>query len=614
MRLARDPLPGPLPGGDFKSIDAHLRALDKHLTLRSYIDGYVLGDVDTKTWVALRNNRAALGFIRKGSLGNLSRWFTFIEKNHPEIQEEIKQAEAVKAAKQAAAGKAGGSYNITLPDAEKGVVTRFLPEPSGYLHIGHAKAALLCDYFAHRLYDGKLRLRLDDTNPAKESRLSLYTSDYFDYLYDMCKRLISEGNAYADDTETETMQKERFDGIESKRRNRSVEENLRIFEEMKAGSEEGLKNCIRAKLSVDNPNKALRDPVVYRCNPNDTHHRTGNKWKIYPTYDFACPVVDAHEGITHALRATEYTDRNPQYQWFLDTLKLRTVHLWDFSRLNFIKTFLSKRKLAKLVETGKVWGWDDPRMPTIRGIRRRGMTIPALRDFIIKQGPSRNISLQDWKSFWATNIKEIDPVAPRHTAVLKKDLVKVTLIGNEAPAQPSKEDKPKHAKNPDIGTKKVVYSSQVILDQADAKSFKKDEEITLMSWGNAFVREIDSSDPIQTLTCELNLKGDFKTTEKKITWLSSEGTELVPAELWEFDYLITKDKLEADDELEKCLNPVTESMQEALCDEGVGLLKTDDIIQLERRGFFRVDKGLGDWEEGEPKRVVLFAIPSGKGK
>ncbi|PKS10696.1 hypothetical protein jhhlp_002452 [Lomentospora prolificans] len=622
----------PSLAGDFKSIDAHLRALDKHLTLRSYIDGYVLGDVDSKIWVALRSNRAALGFIRKGSLGNLSRWFTFVEKNHPEIQEEIKQAEAAKAAKQAAAGKAGGSYNITLPDADKGVVTRFLPEPSGYLHIGHAKAALLCDYFAHRLYDGKLRLRLDDTNPAKESEefqdaiiedLRLmgikadslsYTSDYFDYLYDMCKRLISEGHAYADDTDTETMQKQRFDGIESKCRNRSVEENLRIFEEMKAGSEEGLKNCIRAKLSVDNPNKALRDPVVYRCNPNDTHHRTGNKWKIYPTYDFACPVVDAHEGITHALRATEYTDRNPQYQWFLDTLKLRTVHLWDFSRLNFVKTFLSKRKLAKLVETGKVWGWDDPRMPTIRGIRRRGMTIPALRDFIIRQGPSRNISLQDWKSFWATNIKEIDPVAPRHTAVLKKDIVKVTLTGKEAPAQPFKEDKPKHAKNPDIGTKKVTYSSHIVLDQIDAKSFKKDEEITLMSWGNAFVRDIDSNDPIQTLTCELNLGGDFKTTEKKITWLSEEGANLVPAELWEFDYLITKDKLEPDDELEKCLNPVTESMQEALCDEGVGLLKKDDIIQLERRGFFRVDKGLDDWKDGEAKRVVLFAIPSGKGK
>ena len=171
-----------------------------------------------------------------------------------------------------------------------------------------------------------------------------------------------------------------MEGIASKRRDRSVEETLRIFDEMKAGSPEGLRNCIRAKMSVDDPNKALRDPVIYRCNNETPHHRTGTKFKAYPTYDFACPVVDSLEGVTHALRSTEYTDRNPQFQWFLDKLKLRQVHMWDFARMNFVRTFLSKRKLAKLVETvgssilslpsrrlkltgmqGRVWGWDDPR-------------------------------------------------------------------------------------------------------------------------------------------------------------------------------------------------------------------------------------------------------------
>jgi len=507
-------------------------------------------------------------------------------------------------------------------------------ECSGYLHIGHAKAALLCDYFAHRLYDGKLRLRLDDTNPAKEKEefqdaivedLAMmgikadsltYTSDYFDYLYDMCKKLISDGHAYADDTDVETMQKERMDGIASKNRDRPVEETLRIFEEMKAGSGDVQNYCIRAKMSVDNPNKAMRDPVIYRCNKSDSHHRTGTTWKMYPTYDFACPVVDSYEGITHALRATEYTDRNPQYQWFLKTMNLRSVYLWDFSRLNFVRTFLSKRKLAKLVDAGKVWGWDDPRMPTIRGVRRRGMTVNALRDFILRQGPSRNISLQDWKTIWATNMKEIDPVAPRHTAVLKKDIVKVKVTGTEAPAEPFVEEKPKHPKNPAIGTRKVAFSSQLLIDQEDAKSFKEGEEITLMSWGNAFVRKLDSSDPMESITVELNLKGDFKKTEKKISWLSAEGSKLVPAELWEFDYLITKDKLEEDDKLEDCLNPVTEKMEEALCEEGVGLLKRDDIIQLERKGFYRCDKGLSDWTDDEAgekgRRVVLFSIPTGK--
>lgn len=506
----------------------------------------------------------------------------------------------------------------------------------GYLHIGHAKAALLSDYFGHVAYKGKMRLRLDDTNPSKEKQeyqdaivedLALmgikpdvltYTSDYFDYLYEMCIKLIKMGKAYADDTDQETMREERMNGTASKRRERTIEENLRIFEEMKQGTAEGLANCIRAKLSVDNPNKAMRDPVIYRCNVTDKHHRTGDKWKAYPMYDFACPVVDSHEGVTHALRSTEYTDRNPQYQWFIDTLGLRQVHMWDFSRLNFIKTFLSKRKLAKLVDTGHVWGWDDPRMPTIRGVRRRGMTVAALRDFIIKQGPSRNIVSMDWTTFWASNKKEIDPVAPRHTALLQKDIVNTELTGAEAPTSVVIEKRPKHPKNPEVGEKDVVFSSKILMDQADAKSFKVDEEITLMGWGNAFVREISTSDPISSLKLELNLKGDFKSTDKKVTWLSSEGPNaLVPAELWEFDYLITKDKLEDDDNVEDFLNPNTASMEDALCDAGVGLLKKDDIIQLERRGFFRVDKGLGDWAPGEAglkgKRVVLFAIPTGKG-
>merc|ERR1712093_595556 len=178
-----------------------------------------------------------------------------------------------------------------------------------------------------------------------------YTSDYLEDLYQYGIRMIKEGHAYADDTDQETMRAERMDGIASKNRDKSVEENLAIFESMKEGSDIGRKYCIRAKMSVDNPNKAMRDPVIYRCNVDTPHHRTGTTWKMYPTYDFACPIVDSMEGVTHALRTTEYTDRNPQYQWFLDTLKLRQVHMWDFARMNFIRTVLSKRKLTKLVDS-----------------------------------------------------------------------------------------------------------------------------------------------------------------------------------------------------------------------------------------------------------------------
>ncbi|KAK3995114.1 putative glutamate--tRNA ligase, cytoplasmic [Cladorrhinum sp. PSN332] len=614
---------------DFRSIEPRLQFIDKHLILRTYLEGYSLGELDTKVWQALRGNRAAVAFIRKGSLANLTRWFTFIEENHPEIQAEIKALDAAAKAKVAAASKAGASYALALQNADQGVVTRFLPEPSGYLHIGHAKAALLSDYFA-REYKGQLRLRLDDTNPSKEKEefqdaiiedLALmgikpdtltYTSDYFDYLHDMCIRLIKEGHAYADDTQQEEMRDQRWNGIASKRRDLPTEETLRIFEEMKKGSDEGLKWCIRAKVSVDNPNKAMRDPVIYRCNVETPHHRTGTKWKVYPLYDLAAPLVDSKEGVTHALRSTEYTDRNPLYQWFLDTLKLRQVHMWDFARMNFIRTFLSKRKLAKLVDTGKVWGWDDPRMPTVRGVRRRGMTIPALREFILKQGPSRNVVTMDWTNFWATNKKFIDPISPRHTAITKQDAVKVIVTGAEAPADPFTADKPKHPKNKEVGTKKVAFANELLLDQIDAKSFKEGEEITLMAWGNAFVRKIDSGDTIPTITVELNLQGDVKKTEKKVTWLASKGQDLVPAELWDFDYLITKDVLGEDDILEDCLNPATSTVEYAWTDGATADLKKDDIIQLERRGYYRVDKGLGDWKEGEDKKLVLFCIPTGK--
>jgi glutamyl-tRNA synthetase len=496
---------------------------------------------------------------------------------------------------------------------------------SGYLHIGHLKAALLNDYFAHELYKGTLLLRFDDTNPSKEKQefqdaiiedLALigikpdktsYTSDYLETLYQYCIRMIKEGHAYADDTDQETMRDERMKGIASKNRDKSVDENLAIFEEMKKGTETGKKNCIRAKMSVDNPNKAMRDPVIYRCNTDIPHHRTGTTWKMYPTYDFACPIVDSLQGVTHALRTTEYTDRNPQYQWFLDTLKLRQVHMWDFARMNFIRTELSKRKLTKMIETGRVWGWDDPRLPTIRGVRRRGMTIPALREFILKQGPSRNIVNMDWTNFWATNKKEIDPVAPRHTAVELKDAVKVNVING--PATPHTEDKPKHAKNPAVGLKKVAYSNRLILDQEDAKLFKQDEEITLMNWGNAIVRKINGSNPITDIEVELHLEGDVKKTEKKVTWLSTDGQELVPAEAWEFDYIITKDKLEEGDSWEDFFNADSAKKTDVLCDCNVADLKDGDIIQLERKGFFRVDKAPKD---GKP--AVLFGIPTGKSK
>jgi glutamyl-tRNA synthetase len=440
-----------------------------------------------------------------------------------------------------------------------------------------------------------------------------HTSDYFQELYDYCVQMLKDGNAYADDTLQEKMRDERMNGIASERRDASVEDNLARFEEMKKATEEGLRWCIRAKISVDNPNKAMRDPVIYRCSPED-HHRTGDTWKIYPTYDFCCPLIDALEGVTHALRTTEYKDRDAQYQWMLKALKLRNVHNWDFARMNFRRTLLSKRKLTRVVAEGVVWGWDDPRMPTVRGVRRRGMTIPALQEFILKQGPSKNIVNLDWTTFWATNKKYIDPIAPRFTAVSTEGKVPVKVIG--ARDAPYTEEKDKHAKNKEVGTKKVVYSQSIIIEQGDAASFAQGEEITLMAWGNAIVRSVSHSinplaspSGLKTVTgveLELHLQGDVKKTSKKITWLSTDQ-ELIPVDLVDFDYLITKDKLEEGDELEDFLSPKTEFRTQALADCNVAELKEDDIIQFDHKGYFRVDKA---FKHGEP--AVCFQIPTGK--
>jgi glutamyl-tRNA synthetase len=611
---------------NLKQLEAPLAELDAHLTLRTYIVGYALTDADTIVWKALRSNRVAHAFLKQNLMVNLSRWFNFIEATaQPTIELPTRPGKEAVAE--------GASYEIGLPDTENGVVTRFPPEPSGYLHIGHAKAALLNDYFAHKRYNGKMIVRFDDTNPTKEKQeyqdailqdcellgvkpdQVTYTSDYFQDLYERAVQMIKDGNAYADDTPQEQLQEERRNRVESKRRNIPVEESLAHFEEMKAGTEEGTRWFIRAKLDMSSDNGALRDPVIYRCNPQ-AHHRTGSTWKIYPTYDFACPIVDSVEGITHALRTTEYNDRDAQYQWFIKTLNLRPVHNWNFSRMNFIKTFLSKRKLTKVVDDGKVWGWDDPRMPTVRGIVRRGMTIPALQEFVVKQGPSKNINLQDWALFWATNKKHIDPIAARYTAVVAKDKVVCTVVG--APEAPRTEEKDLHAKNADVGKKKVVLSKNIILDQEDAQSFAEDEEITLMNWGNAIVRKKSYSlNPLNLvksaedktvtgLELELHLQGDVRKTSKKVTWLSTDQ-ELVPLTMYDFDYLIAKDKLEEEDVLEEVLNKSTEIKIEALADCNVANLKEGDIVQFDRKGYFRIDKPL---KHGES--VVAFQIPTGK--
>ncbi|GES57092.1 glutamyl-tRNA synthetase [Aspergillus terreus] len=608
---------------DFQSLDQPMKELESHLALRSHILGHTLTLADLAVWGALRGNKVSARTRR--NYVNINRWFDYIEASNPWMTHVVVDLSNAVRQRKAAASAAGASYNIGLKNTENGIVTRFPPEPSGYLHIGHAKAALLNDYFAHEYLGsdsrGVLICRFDDTNPSKESeefqdsiledlaligihpdRIS-YSSDYFQQMYEACVKLIQEGKAYADNTPKEIMGDQRGKGIASVNRDMSVADSLDRLKKMKSGT--GLEWCIRAKISVDDPVKCLRDPVIYRCNLQP-HHRTGTTWKIYPTYDFCAPFLDSLEGVTHALRTNEYRDRNPQYTWIQEALGVRQVEIWDFSRLNFVRTVLSKRKLTVLVDKGAVWGWDDPRMPTVRGIRRRGMTVPALREFILKQGPSQNVINLEWSSLWATNKKYIDPVAPRHTAIPKQDAVTVIVNGVN---RTSSEEKPRHNKNADLGTKKVFFSRKILLSQEDAASLKLGEEITLMNWGNAIVKKISSSPSgiVSEMEIDLHLEGDFKKTEKKLTWLTKEAFNMIPVELVDFDYLITKEKLDKEDDLFSFVTPKSEFRAEAWADCNVTSLARDDIIQFDRIGFFRVDQA---YEEGKP--VVLFSIPTGK--
>ncbi|TRX93699.1 hypothetical protein FHL15_005375 [Xylaria flabelliformis] len=610
---------------NFQAFRKAFEELNAHLLLRSHIVGYNLAFADLVLWATIRGNHIALSSIRKTE-NNVARWYNYVEASNPWVIESFSAVNYAstkeKVAARAAASAAGASYDIDLPGITGPVVTRFPPEPSGYLHIGHAKAALLNDYFAHLRPGGRLLCRFDDTNPSKEKMefqdailfdLKLmniipekitYSSDYFQKMHDYAIQLIKDGKAFADDSELGKGDEDRKNRLPSKRRDLGIDETLARFEEMKTGSEEGQRWAIRARIAYDSPNGTLRDPVIYRCNL-EPHHRTGSQWKVYPTYDFCAPILDSIEGVTVALRTNEYRDRNVQYEWMQEALRLRKVPIWDFSRLNFVRTLLSKRKLTRIVDEGKVWGWDDPRMPTIRGIIRRGVVVPALREFILKQGPSRNIVNLEWGTFWSTNRKYIDPTAPRHTAIQSSGAVTCTVQGQ---AELTIVSKPKHVKNAELGMKKVVYGKTIQLEQADAKSFETNEEITLMNWGNAYVRSITKDDKgdITGLDLELNLAGDVKTTKKKVTWLATSNDNLIPVDLVSFDYLITKDKLEKQDELEKFLTPETEFRTQAFADCNVAELPQGSIVQFERKGFYKLDETY----KGEGSRAIFFEIPS----
>ena len=377
---------------------------------------------------------------------------------------------------------------------------------------------------------------------------------------------------------------------------------------MNSGSKEGSVWCLRAKIDMNSDNGTLRDPVLFRQNL-EPHHRSGTTYKAYPTYDMACPIVDSLEGVTHALRTTEYNDRDEQYQWIQKALGLRRSRIHAFARVNFMYTVLSKRKLAWFVEQGLVEGWGDARFPTVRGVVRRGVNLDALKTFIYSQGASRRVVNMDWSKFWAENKKEIDKLAKRFMAIDATTNVPLKVTNGPSIDSNSYLSTDYHPKDPSLGSRPLRIGQDVVLESVDVEGVQEGEEIVLLRWGVVKISKVVSADgKIASLEGEYIPDGDYKTAKRKLSWMVNTGTNPI-VELTEFDHLVTKDKLEEDDNFGDFVNPNTIATTQVMGDAGLKTLQEHDIIQLERRGYFRVDR---PYREGKP--LVLYMIPDGKSK
>ncbi|XP_031784893.1 bifunctional glutamate/proline--tRNA ligase [Nasonia vitripennis] len=626
-------------------VDDALLYLDRALTPRTWLVAKHLTIADICVFSRMNDDQDNEALKEK--YPNLFRWYkqmlslpevqkvlTLVSKNRTKDPKAANKRNAA-APKEAGKRKQEGKF-IELPGAEMGkVVVRFPPEASGFLHIGHAKAALLNQYYAEN-FQGQLIMRFDDTNPAKENvefeqailedlemlqvkyNRFTHSSDYFDLMLEYCEKLLKEGKAYVDDTPALQMKEQRDQKLPSANRDNSVEKNQSLWKEMIQGTSKGQECCVRAKIDYQSPNGCMRDPTIYRCKP-EPHPRTGNKYKVYPTYDFACPIVDAIENVTHTLRTTEYHDRDDQFYWFIEALNLRRPYIWEYSRLNMTNTVLSKRKLTWFVAEGLVDGWDDPRFPTVRGILRRGMTVEGLKQFIIAQGSSRSVVFMEWDKIWAFNKKVIDPVAIRYTALTSGDTVKVNVKG----AKEGYLTVANHPKDPAIGTKQVRIGPTVLIEEEDAEALKEGQNATFINWGNLLIEKIRKENgKVIEVDASLNLDNkDYKNT-LKLTWIAADNPELVektpnattiPCYTVYFDHIITKPVLGKDDDFKDFVAKDTRREIEMVGEAELRRVKKGEIVQLQRKGFFRCDVPYVDAtaHSSRIQPLILFHVPDG---
>lgn len=507
------------------------------------------------------------------------------------------------------------------------VQTRFPPEPNGYLHIGHAKAICI-DFSTAEKYGGVCNLRLDDTNPQKEDteyidaikediewlgfkwEKCLFASSYFDFLYECALILIDKGLAYVDDLTAEQMREYRGTlteaGKESPYRNRSVEENRELFRRMTEGEFANGEKVLRAKIDMASPNLNMRDPVIYRIS-HVSHHQTGDKWCVYPMYDFAHPLSDAREGVTHSLCSLEFENHRPLYNWFIEKTGLFTnpPRQIEFARLNINYCITSKRKLLEMVNEGIVSGWDDPRMITLCGMRRRGYPAAAIRDFINRIGVSKADSTVDYGLIEACVRDNLNANAPRAMAVLRP--LKV-VIDNYPDGKTEELEVEIHPDHPEWGKRKVVFSKEIFIEQDDfmAEPVKKyfrlfpGNEVRLKS---AYLVKCESyeTDENGNVTCvhctyDPESRGgnapDGRKVKGTIHWASAEGS--VKAEIRLYDRLFTVENPadESNGTYKDFLNPDSLIvLTDCLVEEGITEnIKAGDTFQFMRQGYFCLDK------------------------
>lgn len=505
------------------------------------------------------------------------------------------------------------------------VHTRFPPEPNGFLHIGHAKSICL-NFGLAQDYSGLCNLRMDDTNPSTEDEAYVraikedvkwlgfdwgdrfyYASDYFDKLYEYAIDLIKKGKAYVDSLSQDEIRQYRGTltepGKESPYRNRSIEENLNLFERMRNGEFPDGSHVLRAKIDMAHPNLNMRDPVMYRIR-HVRHYRTGDKWCIYPTYDFAHCISDSLEGITHSICTLEFEDHRPLYDWFLDELAIYHPKQIEFARLNLTYTVLSKRYLSILVKEGYVSGWDDPRMPTIRGLRRRGYTPESIKDFCERIGVAKRNSVVDVALLEHCIREDLNKRAPRAMAVLKP--LKLIIV-NYPEGQVEELDAVNNPEDPSMGTRKIPFSKELYIERDDFRENPPKDYYRLAPGREVRLRYgyyvtcvdyiKDGSGNVVEVHCTYDpqTKGGWSPDGRKVKgtihWVSARHAR--PVEVRLYDHLFTREdmtNLEEGEDFRQYINPKSlEVLYPCYVEPSLANAPPESRYQFERLGYFSVD-------------------------